>query len=391
MKKRVMALMCALLFLLCLLPGSVSAADELYFLAINDSLPELSAQVMPIRVAGVTYVPCTIFDSRVTGVNCGIYYGQDRSKGTVTLYNKDKILEFNIAAGTAYAYTEGETYSYQAVMYNGLPYVPAASVCRYFRLTCSFLYTDYGSLLRIKNGSEVLSDTMFLSSAAPILASRMNQYQTAQSEGQSTPSGNGGQSSSQGGGQSGQTTQIPQKPEAGVGEGIQLSLAFQVVDGEDLTGILNTLSQYRVKAIFFFRTKDLKTYDNAIRQIDSEGNRVGLIPQGSTAQKQLNDLQEGNLLLEHILRQDASFVLSRGDKTVQGELKQAGYLLWTGGIQAAGESGSLYRTVIQKIAAVDNFTRILLDDGIPNSTLSRILNQLKISQYEFRMPKETSY
>ncbi len=72
MKKRVCALLCALLAVLTLLPQRAGAAESVYFTAINDNLLALNASTMPAWVEGVLYVPYTVFDSASTGSNLRI-------------------------------------------------------------------------------------------------------------------------------------------------------------------------------------------------------------------------------------------------------------------------------------------------------------------------------
>ncbi|MEG2000661.1 MAG: hypothetical protein RR053_04615, partial [Evtepia sp.] len=138
MKKNIFALLAVVFLLAAFVSTPSHAADDLYFLAINDTLPDLSKETAPIRVDGITYIPCTIFDSRVVGSTLGVSYTQDRNAGTVTLYNQTQLLEYNIGTGTAFSYSDGKTYAYPAVRRNGLAYVPASTACRYFGLTCSF-------------------------------------------------------------------------------------------------------------------------------------------------------------------------------------------------------------------------------------------------------------
>ena len=57
-------------------------------------------------------------------------------------------------------------------------------------MSYSFYSTDYGPLLRIKDGNAVLSDSLFLSSAATIMRSRTNSQ--SQTPNGSASSNNGG-------------------------------------------------------------------------------------------------------------------------------------------------------------------------------------------------------
>ena len=59
--RRLLALICALA--LCLgLSGPVSAAGDVYFSVVNDSMITLSDSTMPVWSGGVLYVPHSVFD-----------------------------------------------------------------------------------------------------------------------------------------------------------------------------------------------------------------------------------------------------------------------------------------------------------------------------------------
>ena len=56
----------------------------------------------------------------------------------------------------------------------------------------------------------------------------------------------------------------------------EVSLVFNAVDSaEGLTGILNTLSAYRVRATFFVNGEFIRRYPDAVREIADSGHEVG--------------------------------------------------------------------------------------------------------------------
>ena len=111
MKKRLLTVLCALLFAISAIPiGPIQAAlvKELFFVAVNDSAPELTGDSAPIWIGNTAYVPCSLFDRRVTGVSLGISYTW--SKEAVLLFAGERTLEFDINTGKAYA--DGGTRAY---------------------------------------------------------------------------------------------------------------------------------------------------------------------------------------------------------------------------------------------------------------------------------------
>ena len=76
--RRLLALICALA--LCLgLSGPVSAAGDVYFSVVNDSMITLSDSTMPVWSGGVLYVPHSVFDgTNSTGIGFGLNFSYNR-------------------------------------------------------------------------------------------------------------------------------------------------------------------------------------------------------------------------------------------------------------------------------------------------------------------------
>lgn len=173
--KKLLALLCAVAVGLTLLVLPSSATGSIFFLSLNDTLPAQSVQTAPIQSSGWVYVPTGVFNNRTTGINFGVYYGLTDNNESLVLYNlSGKTMTFHLDTDTATTSTGETPVPGRVIRQNGQYYVPAYAVCRFFGLTYSFYSTDYGPLLRIKDSNAVLSDTLFLSSAASIMRSRTN-------------------------------------------------------------------------------------------------------------------------------------------------------------------------------------------------------------------------
>ena len=202
--KTIVSFLCAAALALTLLVMPSSASGGLFFLSLNDTLPAQSVQMTPVQYSGWVYVPVNVFNSQSTGVNFGLYYGLTENNTKLVLYNlSGKTMTFDLQNGTATAVGGEAPVPGKVLRQNGVYYVPAYAVCRYFGLSYSFYSTDYGPLLRLKDGNAMLSDSLFLSSAASIMRSRINSYYQSQS-----PNGGG-----DGGGNS--TIVIPNDPDSG--------------------------------------------------------------------------------------------------------------------------------------------------------------------------------
>ena len=175
-RKTALSLLCAVALTLTLLVVPSSASGSLFFLSLNDTLPAQSTQTTPIQYNGWVYVPVNVFSSRITGINFGVYYGVTENGSSILLYNlSGRSITFDLTNGTAVT-SEGETINpSRAIAQDGVCHcVPKAyHICRYFGLTYSYYSTDYGPLLRIKDGNAVLSDALFLNSAESIMRSQL--------------------------------------------------------------------------------------------------------------------------------------------------------------------------------------------------------------------------
>jgi hypothetical protein len=379
MGKRISAVFFALLVALSLVPiGPIqaAAAKELFFIAVNDSAPELTGDSAPIWIGNTVYVPCSLFDRRVTGVSLGISYSW--SSDAILLFSGERTLEFDISAGKAYADGGSRAYDYQAVIRNGRPYVPAVNACRFFGIQTTMLYTTSGPLLRIKDGNQELSDKLFMDSVEPLFATRLAQYNSANSGQVGNP-----------GGKPGTVPTTPEPSDPVSGQEKVVYTAVRVTGGLELEGSITALNGRGVKGLFFFSTEELSGYDKALRRLAGSGHGVGLILQGQTLQEQLENLGEGNRLLYHILRQETVFVLSTGQSAeVEAGLRDAGYLLWRANVREEGQGAS---ALIEQIKKQHGRARVLFQANNGSGSLTALLRGMQVEPFDLRQPRETSY
>ena len=98
MKKRPAAFFCALALLLALVLPALGVNDlpTVYLLATNDKFCDLPGDVRPVAVDGTVYIPYSIFDKDITGVDLGVYYGIDQAGDTIlNLYSLNGMLTFS--------------------------------------------------------------------------------------------------------------------------------------------------------------------------------------------------------------------------------------------------------------------------------------------------------
>lgn len=117
--RRLPALICALA--LCLgLSGPASAAGDVYFSVVNDSMITLSDSTMPVWSGGVLYAPHSVFDgTNSTGIGFGLNFSYNRDTGIASLFTTQQILTFDLNRGISYDYISGTPLKGRAILQNG--------------------------------------------------------------------------------------------------------------------------------------------------------------------------------------------------------------------------------------------------------------------------------
>lgn len=386
MKKRLAAVFCTLALVLGLSINPVSADTKIFFLALNDTLPAAEAQITPIQSGGWIYVPVTVFNSRVSGVNFGISYGFTENNQSLIMYNTSgKTLTFDINTSTATGANGESIMPGRVLPSRGVIYIPAYSVCDYFGLSYSYLTTEYGPVLRIKDGNARLSDSAFLSSADSLMRARYNAANPAPVPTPTAPSSSSVSSAQKPESKpaSGSQSQPVQEEEPQAPKTFSLYVGLRV--NGDVTQALNAMDSVQCKAIVFFPADSLQENAPQLRQAAGRGHLIGLIPAGDTPEKRIASALAGSETVARLLHQETWFVLS-SDK----ELADAGYLTWipTFSLPASGTTDSLYEAVYKSGSEHSGTTRLLAGTDQP---LASLLSRLVKDGDTVLQPRETHY
>ena len=179
MKKQLLAIFAAVVICLSLLVSalSVGAAETPHFLAVNENLLQLEDRYIPIIADGLYYVPYHALDVSSTGVDLGIYPVHNTAIRTLTIYNREKLIVFDLKTGTCTG-RDGTVYAARAVTRDGQIYVPAEFVCGLFGLTYSYFpETNHGPMIRICSASSKLNNRHFLAAAQMQMEDRLRDWQ----------------------------------------------------------------------------------------------------------------------------------------------------------------------------------------------------------------------
>ncbi len=253
MKKRVLCVALAAILLLAI--PSIAAADSsgVCFTAVGDRLLDLSS--MPSFVGGAAYLPSRVFSS------FGVYYNYFDSDATALLYNGSKQIFFGLNDGSCYD-SEGTTYQASAVLRNGQVYVPAAWVCQYFGLSYSYISgSGNGDIVRIKNGSEVLTDSKFIDAATSLMKMYYTEYYGMIDPATPSPS-----------------PTLPSENDDNHHSSAHIFLTFIGVPDSKL---LDELDRFAYQASFFVTAQEAEENADTLRRIYGSGHNIGIFCESS--------------------------------------------------------------------------------------------------------------
>ena len=379
-KKKFLAGLLTLIFCLGLmLPVPVRAAD-LYFTSVDDSLLPLTSATMPVWSGGRLYVPYTVFDQNITGVDLGLKCIYNRNSGTVTLYTPQRmlLLVFDLESGTCRDEITGNSFDTKAISRNGQPFLPANFVCDFFDLERTYTRIDEGYLVRIKSGNVVLSDSKFIDAANDLIDRRVREYNQSltpptQSDLPASPP---------------EELDPPEEHAADV----RTYLAFRCEQGDDLPGILDALDAGNIRAVFFCTPDFLAAEQDLVRRIMGSGHSLGLLAEGESEADSRNILTEGSALLARTTHSRTTLAYVPDTQSVT--LEDEGWVCWNESyLLTLTDSMSPYTFAANTLRRLKNQTRttFLTMDADQNTArvLPHLLLQLQLNHFVIGTPMET--
>lgn len=387
MKKRILSGLCAVLLCLGFLtvPIALGAAGTPCFLAVNDNLQPLEDQFIPIAVSGQYYVPYTALDNSITGVSLGVFPIYDPISNTLMIYSREKVITFDLTAGTCTDRNGNNLTSVRAVTRNGRIYVPARFICEHFGLFYSSRITTYGPMVRIRSSSSILDDNQFVGLSQMLMEARLRDWRKAQAEEETpvvTPTPTPSQTI---------TTPTPDTDKSDV----NMYLAFRADQPGGLEALLTRLEYYQVNALFFFPAAELAEYDEAVRSVLCGGHAVGLIVSGTTAEEVSEQAAQGNRLLAQIAHMSTYTLLAPDVKTddERQEIESAGLLCWNTDVDAIPDGRSVPAQASTVLTNADQYRSevyILSDTSAVGAVLmGQLLPELVQDRYDLRLAVET--
>ena len=317
-KRGALALLLTLTLCLGALSLPVSAAD-LYFTALNERVELLTSGSMPFWYGGSLYVPYSVFDKdlNTTQIDLGLNVSYNsRTRSTVTIYNlRQQMLTFDLNSGTCLNELTGETYDARAIMRNGKPYLPVATVCAFFGLSWSYTALSSipdGYLVRITNSDVVLDDATFIDAAGNTLDARLQQYTQSLSSAATTPTPS--------------QPADPQPEEPISPNDIPTYLAVLGREGDGLRETLDALDAAGRYALFFLTPQVLEEEGDLVRRMLGSGHLVGILAQGEDPDQTRALLERGTAALE--AQAHTRTTLAYVPEGQQSALEGEGWVCW---------------------------------------------------------------
>ena len=355
MKKKLTALLLAACLLLGLAGVTAAADSKLSFISVNDTLPP---ELINCTAAygSTTYVPYYVF----TNYGLGISYTYTASDSVACLYSGDRQLFFDLEDGSTY---DGDRYQYSVPAYlrSGTVYVPLSFTARFFGgIACSSLSgSEYGTVLRITNGSEVLTDSEFLRAAKMVMQTYYNRYQG--SEGALLPDGEGSE----------------------VHAGEPVTLSFIGFPAEE---ILTRLAKDGTRACFFLTAEQIRSAPDTVRRLVCEGYSIGAYCAADLAAEYAEIsalLFEAARVRTELVTAPAEYAAACMEQADMGGLHYCAFL-----IDAVGSTNAF--TVTSQLESGSGGASLLMDgtaEGLP--VLSVVMNYLKNGKFAVGAPRET--
>jgi len=350
-KKMLAVLLCAVL--LFGLFGTASGSSNVYFMAVNDTVVEMTADNMPIVVGGTLYVPYIMLSPSHTGINLGVTAQYSATRRTVLVSGGRKGVIFNPQDNTCTDLNE-KLLDIRAVVRNSMIYIPLVWICNYFEgITYTINRTAYGTLVRVANSSVILSDTEFLDAAANMLQENYRQYISSTSNSGQEQAGDG------------------PAPSVQPNSGPEVYLAFRGSGRlEEMAQLLETHVQ---RGLFLLTLEEMAAQDHTVRRLVGAGHLVGLALTGSTLEECTAELEQGRRLLADIARSALTIICApQVDAEIQEELEIRGYALWQPTLNTEGMAVNELLRALEDAAvnyvevACDLFGMNLMNGNLPS-------------------------
>lgn len=263
-KKRLIALALLVCLSLGLVTTRTTAASEVCFTAINNTLQPLDSTTMPIILGSLLYIPCSFFSYNDLGIN----YFSNNDKAL--LYYGQKQLLFDADEGTVVD-QDNQSLKIGARLEDGRLYVPLDEVSNFFGLSYQVITVEPAPIVRFINSSNYYSVSAFVEFNKEKLQSYYNAYV-------GTPSN---------------TTAVPSPSVSPTFEYKTVYLTFYDLSENTLETVLNNMNTYQYQSCIFVTGDEIQSNADQLRRAAGAGHMLGVWLKDGT----LEEYQQASALL----------------------------------------------------------------------------------------------
>lgn len=363
MKRRILYLLLSAALVLQLASPAAQAADKVYFTAVNSYVLPLSDNTMPFWSGGYVYIASTIFTG-ATRESLGISQIWNSAENRVVLYRGGRSLTFQLSAGCALD-NDGYAYYPGAIRRNGVVFVPANTVSRFFDLTYSVIEVSRGSLVWLRQSSYSLSDSLYADAAQYSMDSVYADYIRAKE--QTLPAED----------PEPDTTDIPSVPNPAEelnGRRIALCLAA----GDNASALVDTLESYGARAAFFFTPEQMEQSGDLLRRMTALGHSIGILAAGDP-DRAAQQLEAGNDALCRATCGKTRLALVENGGALQ-TARDLGFRCLQPGLDRSGQplrSAAGASSLVQRLSARRNDTAVWLGSAATPAGLRSFLSAVQ--------------
>ncbi len=373
-KQKILVLLIAVAILTGLILPSVSAANDVYFTAVNDEILPLKDETMPTYINNVLYLPFTVF----SGEKLGVYFAPSSDLKRVIVFSGAKQLIFDAESGLTYDEHLQQQY-FSAISLNGTIYLPAKRVCDYFALELTVIQHEPAPIIRVKSAAAIFND-LSLPNYYPnklLLQKYYNDYTGADSGAGASPS-------------PGATPATPTTPGQETYERVTIYLSFYNLSGGMLDSVLDLAADYGYRCCFFVAADEIAGNADSLRRAAGEGHSVGIwLKTGAYAEY----LEAAGLLYEAAKQRT---LLVSSPESVRADAKNTagehGLVYWHPTRQYDAAKTPAFSSVISRLSVLSGSRESLQFACTEGSlhTIEYLMDYLTEKQYTVRRITETS-
>lgn len=366
MKRRLAAYAVCILLVLQMPFPTVRAEERVYFTAAGSYVLPLSDNTMPFWSGGYVYVASSIFTGAAREA-LNISQVLDSSQEWVVLYSGGLSLTFNLSANCALD-NDGNAYYPGAIRRNGVVFVPANTVSRYFNLVYSVIEVEQGSMVWLRQPSYTMPDKLFADAAQYQLNTVYADYLRAK---ENTPPKGGTPDAP-----SRPTTPVSTEDPAAELDGKRIALCLAA--GSDASAMVDALGSYDAGAALFFTPEEMTRQGETLRRVAVSGQSIGILVNAGDPERTIPEqLEAGNeaLFQAACCKTRLAYVQNGGAQALQ-EARELGFHCLRPEVDRSGHSlrnATGAQSLVQRLAGRRGSDSVWLGEDVSSAGLRAFL------------------